>query len=67
MAERFIDGERVTLRHGWGGNKKLRGIAIRRDIHAAREMKHHPEPGKFDMTGTSTISPHDHSLFPIQD
>ncbi len=67
MSERFVHGEAVPLRHGWGGNKKLRSQAIEEGFHDAREQNLHPERGKFDTTGRVEINPHDYHLFPLQD
>lgn len=67
MAERFIQGQHVTLRHGWGGNKRLRDRAITQRLHDTGEMKHHPEPAKFDITGTARPNPGDYALFHLHE
>lgn len=48
MHERYINI--APLRHGWGGNKHLREIALRRRVDERREMVEVPE--KFDSRYT---------------
>lgn len=62
-----MHGEAVTLRHGWGGNKRLRTKAIMQRLHDNREIRHHPEPAKFDATGTAMPNPRDYALFRLHE